>query len=79
MKKLDIQSYDRTVVLGALVVVIAMILSLPWLGLGNFYTRGEPREALVAVAMMQQDNYILPFFQGDFAFKPPMLHWLVVA
>ena len=77
MKKLDIQSYDRTVVLGALVVVIAMILSLPWLGLGNFYTRGEPREALVAVAMMQQDNYILPFFQGDFAFKPPMLLSLI--
>ena len=78
MKKIDFQTLDRTVVLGAMVLVLAMILTLPWLGLGNFYTRGEPREALVAVAMMQQDNYILPFFQGDFAFKPPMLHWLVV-
>lgn len=58
-------------------LAIAILLTLPWLGLGHFYTRGEPREALVAVAMMEQGNYILPFFQGEIAFKPPMLHWIV--
>ncbi len=78
MKKIDFQTLDRTVVLGAVVLVLAMILTLPWLGLGNFYTRGEPREALVAVAMMQQDNYILPFFLCDLVCQPPMLQWLAV-
>ena len=53
------------------------MLTLPFIGMGHFYTRGEPREALVAMAMLDQGNFILPFFQGEFAFKPPMLHWLV--
>ncbi|MBS7352966.1 MAG: glycosyltransferase family 39 protein [Muribaculaceae bacterium] len=59
------------------VLMIAAMLTLPFIGIGHFYTRGEPREAIVAVAMMEQSNYILPIFQGEFAFKPPMLHWLV--
>ena len=62
---------------GWLVFILSVLLTLPWIGLGNFYTRGEPREALVAVEMLEQGNFILPFFQGEFAFKPPMLHWLV--
>lgn len=62
---------------GWLVFLLSALLTLPWIGMGNFYTRGEPREALVAVAMLEQGNFILPFFQGEFAFKPPMLHWLV--
>ncbi len=72
------QAYNRNVAIyGFAVLVVAVLLTLPWLGLGHFYTRGEPREALVAVAMMEQGNYILPVFQGEIAFKPPMLHWLV--
>lgn len=59
------------------VILLTALLTLPFLGLGHFYTRGEPREALVAMAMLDQGNFILPFFQGEFAFKPPMLHWLV--
>lgn len=59
------------------VFLLAALLTLPFLGLGHFYTRGEPREALVAVAMLDQGNWILPSFQGEIAFKPPMLHWLV--
>lgn len=78
MKKLLTENrLTSTPYLGAFILIIAVLLTLPWLGLGHFYTRGEPREALVAVAMMDQGNYILPFFQGDFAFKPPMLHWLI--
>lgn len=68
---------DNRKIYGAMVLLMAVVLTLPWLGLGHFYTRGEPREALVAVAMMEQGNYILPTFQEEFAFKPPMLHWLV--
>lgn len=63
--------------LGFVVLALAAMLTLPFIGMGHFYTRGEPREALVAVAMLDQGNFILPFFQGEFAFKPPMLHWLV--
>ncbi len=62
---------------GLLLLILSIALTLPWLGLGHFYTRGEPREALVAMAMMEQGNFILPTFQGEIAFKPPMLHWLV--
>ena len=64
-------------VLGFAVLLLAALLTLPFIGLGHFYTRGEPREALVAVSMLEQGNFILPMFQGEFAFKPPMLHWLV--
>ena len=63
--------------IGWVVLVLATMLTLPFIGMGHFYTRGEPREALVAMAMLDQGNFILPFFQGEFAFKPPMLHWLV--
>ncbi len=63
--------------LGLLVLVVVALMTLPFIGMGHFYTRGEPREALVAVAMLDQGNFILPYFQGEFAFKPPMLHWLV--
>lgn len=67
----------RRLLYGSLVFLISILLTLPWLGLGNFYTRGEPREAIVAMAMLDQGNFILPMFQEEFAFKPPMLHWLV--
>lgn len=69
---------NTTTLYGLIVLTIAVALSLPWLGLGHFYTRGEPREALVAVEMMSQDNYILPDVQGQIPYKPPMLQWLVV-
>ena len=69
---------DTTTLYGLIVLIIAVALTLPWLGLGHFYTRGEPREALVAVEMMAQNNYILPDVQGQLPYKPPMLQWLVV-
>ena len=31
---------------------------MPYLGLTNFHTKGEPREAIVAVSMLQNDNWI---------------------
>ena len=68
---------DNRKLFGLSVLIFGALLTLPFLGLGHFYTRGEPREALVAVAMMEQGNYVLPMFQGEMAFKPPMLHWLV--
>lgn len=60
--------------------VVLSVLFLPWLGETLFNTKGEPREAIVALSMVQSGNYILPVSMGaDIAYKPPMLPWLIVA
>ena len=62
-------------VLAALLV----LLFVPWLGDTLFNTKGEPREAIVALSMVQSGDYILPVsFGTDIAYKPPMLAWLIV-
>lgn len=62
-------------------LLILCVISLIWfLGAAPFNTRGEPREAVVAMSMLQDGNWILPINNGDeIAFKPPLLHWLVAA
>ena len=51
-----------------------------FLGLSPFNTKGEPREAVVAVSMLNQDNWILPVNNGiDMAYKPPLFHWCIAA
>ncbi len=55
------------------------ILSLfLFIGETSFHTRGEPREAVVALSMLQDGNWILPVNNGtELAFKPPLFHWLI--
>ncbi len=54
------------------------ILFIPWLGECVFNTKGEPREAIVAVSMLDSGNWILPeSFGQDIPYKPPMLAWLI--
>ena len=49
-----------------------------FLGETLFNTRGEPREAVVALSMLQDGNWVLPINNGvDMAYKPPFFHWLV--
>ena len=44
------------------------------------YTLGISREAIVAVSMLQNDNWILPINNGgDIAYKPPFFHWCIAA
>lgn len=63
---------------GFIVFLAASLLFLPWLGETLFYSKGEPREALVAVALLDSDNWILPLFYGsDIPYKPPFLAWLI--
>lgn len=63
---------------GLIVALIAALTMLPFLGATEFYTKGEPREAIVAVTMLQDGNWILPMNNGgDLAYKPPMLHWCI--
>lgn len=64
--------------LGLLVILMAAITWLPWLSLPLFNTKGEPREAIVAVSMLQSGNWVLPVSMGaDIPYKPPMLAWLI--
>lgn len=49
-----------------------------FIGEASFHTRGEPREAVVALSMLQDGNWILPVNNGtELAFKPPLFHWLI--
>jgi 4-amino-4-deoxy-L-arabinose transferase-like glycosyltransferase len=61
-------------------LLISVIAVLPWIGMGDFATKGEPREAAVAVSMLETGDWILPHSYADeFAYKPPMSHWLMAA
>lgn len=61
-----------------MIIIICIISVLPWIGLGDFSTKGEPREASVAISMLESGNWILPqVYANEFAYKPPMAHWLM--
>lgn len=63
-----------------LILLIATLSTLPWLGLGDFYTKGEPREAVLAISMIEKGEWIIPSSYADeFAYKPPLNHWLISA
>ena len=58
--------------------LLCVITLLPFLGLTEFNTKGEPREAVVALSMLNQDNWILPVNNGvDIPYKPPFMHWCI--
>lgn len=64
----------ETVFLAALLLVTFA----PFLGENLFTTKGEPREAVVAMSMLQQGNWILPVsFGADIPYKPPFLAWCI--
>lgn len=64
----------------ALLLVLCALSLFLFLDAALFNTRGEPREAVVAMSMLQDGNWILPVNNGDeIAFKPPMLHWFIAA
>ena len=59
-------------------IVVFHLIYLPLIYLMPYYTKGEPREALVARAMLTEGNYILPMrLEGKYPPKPPMTHWLI--
>ena len=61
------------------ILAFAGCLSLViFLGMGLFNTKGEPREAIVALSMLQSGDWICPINNGvDIAYKPPFFHWCV--
>lgn len=69
--------------LGSATVVIAALAAVTFvafLGFTHFYSKGEPREAVVAVAMLNQGDWVLPVSLGaDIPYKPPLLAWCIAA
>ena len=62
------------------VMLIAAIILLPWGSRTHYNTKGEPREAIVAVSMLESGNWILPESHGhDIPYTPPMLAWCIAS
>lgn len=63
-----------------LILLISMLLTLPWITMGEFYTKGEPREATVATYILNTGNWVLPAdYADEVAYKPPFMHWFIAA
>ncbi len=61
-----------------LLAIAATVLLVMFLGVALFNTKGEPREAVVALSMLQSDDWISPINNGvDIAYKPPFFHWCI--
>jgi 4-amino-4-deoxy-L-arabinose transferase-like glycosyltransferase len=61
-----------------LIIILAIVMMIPVLGLTDFNTKGEPREAVVAYTMLEHGNWILPINNGgDIPYKPPFFHWCI--
>lgn len=61
-----------------ILAAIVTLTFIPYLGEALFSTKGEPREAIVAVGMLESGNWILPISNGDIIpYKPPMLAWCI--
>lgn len=59
-------------------LALLVITFIPFLGLTDFYTKGEPREAVVALSMLKSGDWVLPVSNGtDIPYKPPMLAWII--
>ena len=62
------------------IALLSTLVIIPFLGETIFYSKGEPREAIVAYSMLESGNWILPLNYGtDIAYKPPFLYWSIAA
>jgi len=71
---------NATLLAGALVVALAAAaLYLTGIAEIPFYTKGEPREALVVWEMAHGASHVLPLRNGtEIPSKPPLYHWLAL-
>ena len=52
------------------IALLSVLVILPFLGETIFYSKGEPREAIVAFSMLESVNWILPVNYGtDIAYN----------
>jgi 4-amino-4-deoxy-L-arabinose transferase-like glycosyltransferase len=62
------------------ILLLALTLALSGIIGKSFYSKGEPREALVSQSMINSGDWILPSRYGDeFATKPPFSHWIAAS
>lgn len=62
------------------IALLSVLVIVPFLGETIFYSKGEPREAIVALSMLESGNWILPLNYGtDIAYKPPFLYWAIAS
>ncbi len=63
-----------------MLLLVCAIVMLPFLGLAEYHTKGEPREAVVAYSILESGNWILPTNNGgEIPYKPPFFHWCIAA
>ncbi|MBR4602911.1 MAG: dolichyl-phosphate-mannose--protein mannosyltransferase, partial [Prevotella sp.] len=63
-----------------LLLIVCSLTMLPFLGLSDYHTKGEPRESIVSYCMLETGNWVLPRNNGgEMAYKPPFFHWCVAA
>ncbi|MCQ2077245.1 MAG: glycosyltransferase family 39 protein [Bacteroidaceae bacterium] len=63
-----------------LLFAVCVLTLLPFMGLTEYNTKGEPREAIVAYSILDTGNWILPLNSGgDTPFKPMFFYWVVAA
>ncbi len=63
-----------------MLLAVCAIVMLPFLGIAEFNTKGEPREAVVAYSILDSGNWILPTNNGgEMPYKPPFFHWCIAA
>ena len=63
-----------------LILLLCTIAVVPFLGTFDYNTKGEPREAIVSLTMVESDNWIIPRNSvGEIAYKPPLFHWAIAA
>lgn len=61
-----------------LLLLLCVFTLLPFLGLSEYHTKGEPRESIVSYSMLETGNWVLPRNNGgEMAYKPPFFHWCV--
>jgi len=56
---------------------LLLLAFIPGMGLYDFFTRGEAREALMVLDIVKNGDWILPRgYDHTITTKPPLLHWL---
>ena len=75
----QIKIVDKNIFLSC-IIALAILMLIPFIGMTDFHTKGEPREAVIALDMLKSGNWILPVTAGGvIAYKPPFYHWCLAA
>lgn len=77
-KRMKVERCGRTREGTWILATLCIVSLFVFLGETFFNTRGSSREAVVALTMLKDGNWILPVNNGvDMAYKPPFTHWLI--